>query len=1136
MMSTKTIDTDYYRAIVNADGTVTFTDKTTGAIILENSPRVYLNSDWLSNGNNVEQHFTTAGDTTTVTIIDNNNPYAAATQCYRFNNHSPYIDYTVTWRFKKEGLTTEERFDFIVPNNDARVLTRDLQLIPFNPANTYWADLYTPKVVKFANGLYFLGSDTMESMKVQAADGKIRVSFYSDYSENHPHFHYVKNGGGQIEHANETQRYANDTSTASIQFAVAAGELLRRLIKIRQPYGYDAVLLFTSHPDSWTLETAKAVAYGSADENDPDFGSKGIVGRGLGWTHGTFKYGQEYSLDNPGGAVKKFIDRMYRDGVEIVPHSISRSTDNRTVVEQGLVMFSQYNTRNWIDHAASAGEENFEDLASQGAIKGNEFYILDLLAKFNYQYAWAYIDLTTDNYAVNLLKPGETAALRPILFYNNRVDDNIYDRKKIYLWSTMNTIKKVDLFYTPAHVDALITERGVHIGHEYFGYPTCENHAFYKNNGVIEVYPAFDAQLEYIARKRADGLVWSPTMAELGDYWASLKDIAISYNGSGTITISNNSTTAVTGLTLLAEEDVRSVIIDNYDLVSFGEPYGKRELVLPTIPAGKSMAARIDYGVKDANFPTIISNGTGKNKVNEITGYWSNAQKTLTMTAAGRGGRHSFTVKVPVFADKTVTVTNLTTGAVVGNYKASGAGKITFETELKSVQTFGIKTTAAVVSTLTVISPNGGENWAAGSRQMIKWTSSGIMGEVKIEYSIDKGALWNTITPAAPNNGGYCWTVAQAASTQCLVRVSGAADGTPADTSDNAFAIAIIPPQISLDHTRLNFGVKQSGPQTPAQSLFITNRGGGVLEWAVAGNAPWLKCTPSTGVDNGIISVSVDPGEIAPGIYAAILSIAAPKASNSPQIVDITLTVYDSQSTASPVGCFDTPAQDAAVSGCVPFTGWALDNIGVENVKLYRETEQAPVYIGDAVFIQGVRPDVENKYPGSPLNYRAGWGYMMLTNFLPNAGNGTFKIHAAATNKEGISFTLGVKTIIVNNAVAVKPFGAIDLPGQGGIASGSSYRVAGWVLTPKPNSIPVDGSTIAVYIDGIYLGHPTYNIYRADVATLFPGYANSNGAHAYFDIDTTAYENGLHQIYWIVTDSAGNAEGIGSRFFTIRNA
>jgi hypothetical protein len=117
-----------------------------------------------------------------------------------------------------------------------------------------------------------------------------------------------------------------------------------------------------------------------------------------------------------------------------------------------------------------------------------------------------------------------------------------------------------------------------------------------------------------------------------------------------------------------------------------------------------------------------------------------------------------------------------------------------------------------------------------------------------------------------------------------------------------------------------------------------------------------------------------------------------------------------------------------------------------------------------------------------------------------------------------------------------KPFGAIDMPTQGGAVSGSNFRNQGWVLTPIPNNIPTDGSTINVYVDGIYLGHPVYNIYRSDIATLFPGYANSNGAHAYFYIDTTAFTNGVHTIYWTATDNAGNTDGIGSRYFTIQNS
>jgi hypothetical protein len=160
---------------------------------------------------------------------------------------------------------------------------------------------------------------------------------------------------------------------------------------------------------------------------------------------------------------------------------------------------------------------------------------------------------------------------------------------------------------------------------------------------------------------------------------------------------------------------------------------------------------------------------------------------------------------------------------------------------------------------------------------------------------------------------------------------------------------------------------------------------------------------------------------------------------------------------------------------------------------------------------------------------------MLLTNFLPNGGNGTYTLYAHATDKEGREVQLGAKTITCNNAAAVKPFGAIDTPEQGGQISGSGYFNFGWALTPMPNSIPTDGSTIGVWVDGALIGQPTYNNYRNDIATLFPGYANSLGAVGVYTLDTTGYANGLHTIAWSVRDGAGNEDGIGSRYFSIMN-
>jgi hypothetical protein len=236
-----------------------------------------------------------------------------------------------------------------------------------------------------------------------------------------------------------------------------------------------------------------------------------------------------------------------------------------------------------------------------------------------------------------------------------------------------------------------------------------------------------------------------------------------------------------------------------------------------------------------------------------------------------------------------------------------------------------------------------------------------------------------------------------------------------------------------------------------------------------------------------------------------------------------------------PFGQFATPVDGASVASSIAVTGWALDDSGVDNVKIYRKDGNSLAYIGDAIFVEGARPDVAAAYPQYPNSTRAGWGYMMLTNFLPNGGNGTFVIHAIATDTYGKSTDLGAKTIYVDNAHAVKPFGAIDTPTQGGNASGASFVNWGWALTPQPNSIPTNGSSIIVWVDGVNKGHPTYNKYRPDLAALFPGYANSNGAAGYFYLNTTGYSNGVHTIQWTAKDSGNNSDGIGSRYFAVAN-
>jgi hypothetical protein len=353
-------------------------------------------------------------------------------------------------------------------------------------------------------------------------------------------------------------------------------------------------------------------------------------------------------------------------------------------------------------------------------------------------------------------------------------------------------------------------------------------------------------------------------------------------------------------------------------------------------------------------------------------------------------------------------------------------------------------------------------------------------------------------------------------------------------------------PAISVHRLNLCFGAQQySDLRTAPQPLIVTNSGTGILKWAAlkipisgAEEPNWLRLAKDIeGLNTGMVEVSVDHFGLAPGSYVGGIAITPTNDDNlTPLVVEVTLTVFPSNSDIAPFGSFDTPINGATYSGSVAVTGWALDDYGIQNISIWRAPVSGEygdlIFIGNATIVENARPDVELAHLDYPLNYKAGWGYMLLTNALPNYGNGTFTLYAYANDYTENITLLGTKTIVCNNANAVNPFGAIDTPEQGGLASGVSYRNQGWALTPQPNYIPTDASTMWVYIDGKYVGQPTYNIYRYDIAALFPGYANSNGAMAVFDFDTTVYSIGSHTIQWTVRDNAGNTEGIGSRFFT----
>jgi hypothetical protein len=397
-----------------------------------------------------------------------------------------------------------------------------------------------------------------------------------------------------------------------------------------------------------------------------------------------------------------------------------------------------------------------------------------------------------------------------------------------------------------------------------------------------------------------------------------------------------------------------------------------------------------------------------------------------------------------------------------------------------------------------------------------------------------------------------------------------------------------VSPSLQVSPTALSFtGVGTTAgwlALTPAQTLVLDQPGAAPFGWSVSSSVPWITVSPSSGTGPAQITVTMSgTPESMTASTSAVLTIDAAAAANAPLSVPISFVRKDASLTSPPVGQVDTPSQNATgVVGAIAVTGWALDDIGVERVEIWRncltpiDSSRAGVcrtatpmgaadrvFIGTAAFVPGARTDIETNpiYAGYPQAYRAGWGYLLLTNALPNqstgateGGQGPVTLYAYAIDREGSYTELGSKTVTLDNDNATVPFGAIDAPEQGSTVTATLSANFGWAMTRRRNAAGADipkciaRTRYRVFINGVARTlttgvnwHP--NLVRSDLAAAYPGLCDSANSLAayYIDVAALGLANATHTIGWDVYDDNGtpgntaddNVAGIGSRFFNI---
>lgn len=143
------------------------------------------------------------------------------------------------------------------------------------------------------------------------------------------------------------------------------------------------------------------------------------------------------------------------------------------------------------------------------------------------------------------------------------------------------------------------------------------------------------------------------------------------------------------------------------------------------------------------------------------------------------------------------------------DWNLSGTQSSSFLIKISDEGSLGLSDTSDAVFTINqgfihIIYPENGEVLIAGSSQHINWESSKNIAVVNIELSTDEGASWTLVASTSAKTGIYYWTVSDAPSSRCLIKIENSKDPLMFDISDQVFSI-VLEPASSGDNVWSNF-------------------------------------------------------------------------------------------------------------------------------------------------------------------------------------------------------------------------------------------------------------------------------------------------------------------------------------------
>ena len=280
------------------------------------------------------------------------------------------------------------------------------------------------------------------------------------------------------------------------------------------------------------------------------------------------------------------------------------------------------------------------------------------------------------------------------------------------------------------------------------------------------------------------------------------------------------------------------------------------------------------------------------------------AAQTFDVTNAG-GGSLSFTAgeSVPWLslnpasgsAPATVTVTPSIAGLAPGTYTtpitvaAAGASGSPKTVDVTLTVNPATPVLAVSKSTLSFTATQGGASPAA---QTFDVTNA---GGGSLSFTAGESAPWLSLSPAsgsAPATVTVTPSIAGLAPGTYTTPITVTAAGASGSPKTVDVTLVVSPgPTLSVAPTNLAFSGTQGGANPVAQTVNVTNSGGGSLSFTASDDQTWLAVAPTSGSAPSSLSVSTSIAGLTPGSYTGTVTISAAGASGSPKTVGVTLNV-----------------------------------------------------------------------------------------------------------------------------------------------------------------------------------------------------------------------------------------------------